>query len=145
MEDGDACGGRVVTNAVLCTICEKWIHDRCAKIKGVTPKIAKNLFVEMRGIPRRVKPNKTMCNEVETGNEFCYLGDRLNAIGRCEAAVTASMRLDWIKFREYGELLLGRRYLLKRKNLAELRKIGIALWKRNMALKGKRIRSLAKD
>ena len=30
-----------------------------------------------------------LCNEVETVNGFCYLGDRLNVSGGCEAAVTA--------------------------------------------------------
>ena len=30
-----------------------------------------------------------LCDEVETVNEFCYLGDRLNVSGGCEAAVTA--------------------------------------------------------
>ena len=32
---------------------------------------------------------KKLCNEVEIVNGFCYLGDRLNASGGCEAAVTA--------------------------------------------------------
>ena len=56
-----------------------------------------------------------LCDEVETVNGFCYLGDRLNAIGGCEAAVTARVRIDWVRFREYGELLLGNRCPLKMK------------------------------
>ena len=40
-------------------------------------------------------------NEVETVNRFCYLGDRLNASGGCEVAVTA--RIGWVRFRECGE------------------------------------------
>ena len=31
---------------------------------------------------------------------FCYLGDRLNACGGCETAVTARVRIGWMKFRE---------------------------------------------
>ena len=46
---------------------------------------------------------------------FCYLKDRLNASGGCEAAVTARTRIGWIKFRECGELLYGRKFLLKMK------------------------------
>ena len=44
---------------------------------------------------------------------FCYLGDRLNASGKSEAAVTAKTRIGWIKFREYGELLCRRKFSLK--------------------------------
>ena len=46
---------------------------------------------------------------------FCYLGDRLNASGGSEAVVTARTRIEWIKFGECGELLYGRRFLLKMK------------------------------
>ena len=42
-----------------------------------------------------------------------YLGDRLNASGGCEAAVTARVRISWLRFRECGELLLGNRFPLK--------------------------------
>ena len=34
-----------------------------------------------------------LCDEVETVNGFCCLGDRLNASGGCEAAVTARARI----------------------------------------------------
>ena len=42
-------------------------------------------------------------------------GDRLNASGGCEAAVTARVRIGWVRFRECGELLLGNRFPLKMK------------------------------
>ena len=54
-----------------------------------------------------------LCDEVETVNGFCYLGDKLNASGGCEAAVTARVRIGWVRFRECGELLLGNRFPLK--------------------------------
>ena len=41
-----------------------------------------------------------LCNEVETVNEFCYLGDRINASGGCEAAVTVTVRISWVRFKE---------------------------------------------
>ena len=50
-----------------------------------------------------------------TVNGFRYLGDRLNASGGCEAAVTARVRIGWVRFRECGELLLGNRFPLKMK------------------------------
>ena len=56
-----------------------------------------------------------LCDEVETVREFTYLGDRVSAGGGCEAAVTARMRCGWVKFRECGELLCGRRFPLRLK------------------------------
>ena len=56
-----------------------------------------------------------LCDDVETVNGFCYLGDRLNASGGCEAAVTARVGIGWVRFRECGELLLGNRFPLKMK------------------------------
>ena len=60
---------------------------------------------------------EVLCDEVETVKGFCYLGDRLNASGGCETAVTARIRIGWMKFRECGELLLGRRFFLKMKGM----------------------------
>ena len=50
-----------------------------------------------------------------TVNGFCYLGNRLNASGGCEAAVIARVRIAWIRFRKCEELLLGNRFLLTMK------------------------------
>ena len=43
------------------------------------------------------------------------MGDRLNASSGSEAAVTARTRIGWIKFRECGKLLYGRKFSLKMK------------------------------
>ena len=56
-----------------------------------------------------------LCDEVETVNGFCYLGDRLNASGGCEAAVTAKVKIGWVRFRECRELLLGNTFPLRMK------------------------------
>ena len=58
---------------------------------------------------------KKLCNEVERVNEFCYLGDRLNASGGCEVAVTTRIRIGWVRFRKCGELLLGNKFPMKMK------------------------------
>ena len=58
------------------------------------------------GIPNR---------SIDFVKSFCYLGDRLNASGGSEAAVTATTRIGWIKFKECGELLCGKKFLLKMK------------------------------
>ena len=54
-------------------------------------------------------------HQVDFVKSFCYLGDRLNASGGSEAAVIVSTRIGWIKFRECGELLYGRKFSLKKK------------------------------
>ena len=112
IEPCGVCNRRVMANLVLCSVCEKLIHGRYAKIKKVIPKLAKGFVCKKcrKSSDERVKPIKTMCKQLKTVNEFCYLEDRLNANDGYKAAVTARMRLGWIKFRECGELLLGRRY-----------------------------------
>ena len=54
-----------------------------------------------------------LCDGVETVSKFSYLGDRLNATGGCETAVTVGTRIGWMKFRKCSEILKGRRFSLK--------------------------------
>ena len=113
------CGKRVMANSVLCVKCGKWIHGRCAKVKRVTPRLGRD-FVCGRckqvdnGL---VEPVEELCEEVKTVRGFCYLGDRVNASGGCEAAVTARARIGWMKFKECGELLNSKRFSLKMKGM----------------------------
>ena len=58
-----------------------------------------------------------LCEEMETVRGLCYLGDRVNAGGGCEAAVTARARIGWVKFRECGDLLNSKRFSLKLKGM----------------------------
>ena len=54
---------------------------------------------------------------MKTVREFTYLGDRVSSGGGCEAVVSARARCGWVKFKECGELLYGRRFHLKQKGL----------------------------
>ena len=54
-------------------------------------------------------------DQVDFVKSFCCLGDRLNACGGSEAAVTARTRIGWIKFRACRVLLYGRKFSLKMK------------------------------
>ena len=56
-----------------------------------------------------------LCDEVETVNGFYYLVDKLNSNSGCKAAVSAKVRIGWVRFRECGELLLGNRFPLRMK------------------------------
>ena len=111
------CGNRVMANSVLCTKCESWVHGKCSKIKRVAARLAMH-FVrsKYKGIMKGTMDSiEKLCDEVETVIGFCYLGNRLNASGGCEAAVTARVRIGWVRFRKCGELLLGNRLPLKMK------------------------------
>ena len=50
-----------------------------------------------------MEQEEKLCDEVETVREFTYLGDRVSASRRCEAAVTARTRRGWVKLRECSE------------------------------------------
>ena len=111
------CGRRFMANSVLYIKCGNWVHGRCAKIKKVNTRLAM-FFICSKCIgimEETVDSIEKLCNEVETVNGFCYLGDRLNASGGCEAAVTARVKIGWVRFRECGVLLLGNRFPLRMK------------------------------
>ena len=83
----------------------KLFHGKCAKIKRVTARLAMHFVCSkceeiLEGTMNSIEK---LCDEVETVNGFCYLGDRLNASGGCETAVTARVRIGCVRFRECGE------------------------------------------
>ena len=42
-------------------------------------------------------------DEVEAVNKFCYSKDKQNACGDCKAAVTARVKIGWVRFNECGQ------------------------------------------
>ena len=109
------CGRRIMANSVLCTKCGNRVHGKCANIKRVTARLAMHFVcLKCKGIMEGTMDSiEKLCDEVETVNGFCYLGDRLNASSGCEAAITARVKIGWVRFRECGELLLGNKFPLK--------------------------------
>ena len=89
------CGRRVMANSVLCTKCGNWVHGRCAKIMRDTARVVMHFVcLKCKGIMEGlVDLIERLYNGVETVNEFCYSGDRLNFSGGCEATVTARVRI----------------------------------------------------
>ena len=108
-----------MANSVLCVKCRKWIHGRCAKVKRVISRLRRDFVCGRckKQADGLVEPVEELCEEVETVRGFCYFGDRVNASGGCEAAVTARARIGWVKFRECGELLNLKRFSLKVKGM----------------------------
>ena len=113
------CGKRVMANSLLCVKCRKWIHGRCTKVKRVTLMLGRDFVCGTckKQADRFMDSVEELCEEVETVRGFCYLEDRVNAGGGCEAAVTARARIGWVKFRECGELLNSKRFSLKLKGM----------------------------
>ena len=92
-------GKRVMTNSVLCVKCRKWIHGRCVKVKWVTLRLGRYFVCGRckKEADEFMDSVEELCEEVQTVRGFCYLGDRVNAGGGCEAAVTARARISWVK------------------------------------------------
>ena len=94
-------GTRVISNSVLCTACGKWVHERCTDKKKVSVYVNKNFVCKKcRSVVKNFKgsADEKLCDGVETVSKFTYPGDRLNATGGCETAVTARSRIGWMKF-----------------------------------------------
>ena len=109
---------RVTVNSVLCTKFNQWIHERCSKLKKVTPSAARlfvcskcNKATDGAGEVQQ----EVMCNEVETVKGFCYLGNKLSASKRCKAEITSWTRVGWKQFRECVKILFGKRFFLQMK------------------------------
>ena len=109
------CGRRVIANSVLGKKSGNWVHGTCAKIKRATTRLAMHFVcLKYKGIMGgTVDSIKKLCDKVKRVNRFCYLGDTPYAIGGCKAAVTARVRIGWVRFRKCGELLLGNRFPLR--------------------------------
>ena len=77
------------------------------------------------------EPVEVLCDEVKTVKGFYYLGDKLNASGGCETAMTSRVRIGWMKFRECVESLRGRSFFFEneRDDISYLRKISNVIWK----------------
>ena len=106
------------TSSVLCTACGKWVHARCTDKKKVAVHVNKNFVCKQcRSVIKNFKgsADEKLCDGVETVSKFTYLGDRLNATGGCETAVTARLKIGWMKFRKCSEILKGRRFSLNMK------------------------------
>ena len=80
---------------------------------------------------------RELCEEMETVRGFCYLGDRVNAGGGCEAAVTARARTGEVQgvrgVAELKEVLAE----AEMNGLSELCKISDVIWEWDMVFEGK--------
>ena len=87
-----------------------WVHRRCTK-KKLSVALAQS-YICASSMKACTASKKELCDDVETAKDFCYLGDRLNASGSSEAAVTSTTRIGWIKFTECSEVRNGKLFSL---------------------------------
>ena len=62
---------------------------------------------------RLVNSIEKLCDEAEALFGCCYIKDKPNPSGGCEAAVRTRVRISLARFRECGKLLVGNRFPLK--------------------------------
>ena len=112
------------------------------KWRGWLPTLVKD-FVCKLGVDTKegiVEPGEEISffDQIDFVKKFYHLGNRLNASGGSEAAVTARTRIGWIKFRECGELLHGRKFSLKMKGriYQSCVKTSNVVWERDVVSEG---------
>ena len=110
------CDKRVKANSVLCVGCGKWVHKRCSGVKGALKKV-EGVFKCKRCVGGNsvVVVAEGMSDGVERVESFGYLGDKLSAGGGCLNAVTARIRIGWMKFRDLSGVLCGKRWSMRMK------------------------------
>jgi len=86
-----------MANSILCIKSGHWVHRRCLKVKNLSADLAQSFVCASCSsmTARTVAMEEKLCDAIETVKGFCYLGDRLNASGGSEAAVTARTRIGW--------------------------------------------------
>ena len=111
------CRKGVGRNSIFCGYCKHWVHKRCSGLRQL------NLDANFKCrscADEQIKgevDNKMVLDGVEYDvvNQFCYLGDMLNAGGGAEASTIARVRSAWKKFRELLPLLTSRVFSHKTK------------------------------
>ena len=110
------CDKRVKANSVLCIGCQKWVHKRCSGVKCALKKVEGTFKCKrcVNGVVNR-EAETGLNDGIERVESFVYLGDKLNAGGGCLSAVTARVRVGWMKFRDLSGVLCGRKWSVKMK------------------------------
>ena len=114
------CRKGVGRNSVVCGSCKKWIHKKCAGVKGRL-KADVNFCCSVcasGGHSNTTHENELLLDDagsLECVDKFCYLGDMLGSGGGAGNAVRTRVRCAWGKFRELAPILTLRGMSLKMK------------------------------
>jgi hypothetical protein len=126
------CKKGVGGNSIRCRKCGKWVHGKCSKIKGKLALMEETFrcgrccndgeesITGGYGMDRVKQGDKgnLVCElgngeQLEVVNNFCYLGDTIEAGGGVESAVRTRIQKAWHKFRELGSILTMKGLALK--------------------------------
>ena len=68
MDPWDVCGTRVMSNWVLCTACEKWVHARCTDKKKTSVYLNKKFVCKKcKSVVKNFKgSDEKLCDDVKT-------------------------------------------------------------------------------
>ena len=126
-----------ITNAILCTSCDHWVHGKvkCSGIKGgkvkgshasdyaclrcqghdsvpaIDGRPLTSVPLALDDVEREEADNHTASEEnveLEVVDEFCYLGDMFCAGGGCDRAIITRCSVAWGKFRKLLPILSSR-------------------------------------
>jgi len=106
------CGNGVGSNSIQCTSCRKWVHKKCSGIKGSMSKLMKSftcrVCLNLVISTGRTSVDIDASANLELVDKFCYLGDILSVDVDTDAAVEATIRVGWNKFRQLVPLLTNK-------------------------------------
>ena len=107
---------RVKANSMLCVWCNKWVYNKCSRVKGMSKKVEGvfhcRVCVQGRVVEDVVESKK---NGVERVECFGYLGDKLNTGVGYLRAVTSRVHIGWKKFKGLSGTLCGKKLSMKLK------------------------------
>ena len=92
-------------------------------MKGSLPNASQSFICRCCKVDRPITDGLNTDLQLDIGNGvslekvdlFCYLGDMLDAVGRCDSAVTTKVRSAWKRFRKYLPSLNRKGFSLKLK------------------------------
>ena len=112
------CGTKVMSNSVLCTACEKWVHARCTDKKKVAVHLNKNFVCKKcRSVVKNFKgpADEKLCDGVETVSKLTYIGGQIECNWWVRNSGNSYNKNWLVKFRECSEIRKGRKFSLKMK------------------------------
>ena len=94
--------GKEYRQTLQCTVCKKWIHQRCSGVRGDLSRAADGFRCRRcDGTIQEVDLAEDLMVDGETCEcvkSFCYLGDTLDGDGGADLAATARIKNGWMKF-----------------------------------------------
>ena len=113
------CRKGVGCNSIYCSGCSHWVHKKCSGISGSLSSNANFRCSRCLGTAQPIDGRpclKFKLSEedvLDVVDNFCYLGDMIDASGGCDASITSRIRAAWGKFRQLLPLLTSRGLSLK--------------------------------